>query len=189
MIEFWTFTNPNQKGLMVPTKTGIFAGHANERPIIAAESFTSGRDDRWRNHPYKIKALGDWAYCAGVNRFVLHMSAHQSWMEENLKPGFSCGGCGTAFSRTNTWWNRGAPEFIGGYLTRCQTVLQQGVPQADAIYFQDEDSPSQYDPFDPALPEGYDFDACSIEPLMRMKVEKGMLVLPNGRWSWIGSRH
>lgn len=182
MIEFWSHYSPNQKGLGITTKAGILAGRANERPIIAAESFTSGRSDRWSNHPFKLKALGDWAYCSGVNRFVLHVSSHQPWMEQNLKPGFSCGGCGTQFHRNNTWWKQGAPEYIGGYLTRCQSILQQGVPQAETIYFQGDDSPCLYGPFKPALPqEGYDFDACTVEPLMRMKVEKGMLVLPKGK--------
>lgn len=180
-IEFWTATNPNQKGLMVPNKAGVLAGRANERPIIAAEAFTSGSYDRWSNHPYKIKALGDWVYCGGVNRFVLHVSSHQPWLEENVKPSLSCGGCGTHFDRNNTWWKRGAPEFIGDYLTRCQTILQQGVPQTDVLYFHGDDSPSRYGPFDPQLPEGYDFDACTVEPLTRMKVDKGMLVLPKGK--------
>ncbi len=179
MVEFWADTNPRQPGLMTPYKAGIFSGHVNERTIIGAEAFTS--EDGWDQHPYSIKALGDWNYCAGVNRFVLHVSAHQSLIGEHLKPGLTCGGNGTHFDRNNTWWEQGAPEFIKGYLSRCQFLLQQGEPLADVLYFQGDESPSHYGPFEPKLPVGYHFDACTIEVLARMKVVDGNLVLPKGK--------
>jgi hypothetical protein len=179
MIEFWTFVNPRQPGGGIMCKAGIFCGHVNERPVIGAEAFTS--EDGWTEYPYSIKALGDFAYCEGVNRFVLHVSAHQPWLDEHLKPGLTCGGNGTHFDRGNTWWEQGAPEFIGGYLSRCQALLQQGEPQGDVLYLQSDDSPSTYGPFEPKLPEGYVFGACDAGTLDRLKVKEGRLVLPKGK--------
>ncbi|MGL5019265.1 MAG: glycosyl hydrolase [Luteolibacter sp.] len=179
MIEFWTYYTARNREKGIPFKSAIFAGHTNERPIIGAEAFTS--ENGWVEHPYNIKALGDLAYAEGVNRFVLHVSAHQPWTDEHLKPGMTCGGNGTHFDRGNTWWKNGAPEYIGGYLSRCQAVLQQGEPQADVLYLQSEDSPSTYGPFLPKLPNGYEYDACSAEILARLKVVQGRLVLPKGK--------
>jgi hypothetical protein len=60
-------------------------------------------------------------------------------------------------------------------------LLQAGEHVADAIYFQGNDSPNAVGPFDPALPDGCDFDACNAEVLDRLCVRDGDVVLPDGK--------
>jgi hypothetical protein len=40
-------------------------------------AFTSSDTEPWKLHPALIKALGDYEFCEGVNRFVVHRYAHQ----------------------------------------------------------------------------------------------------------------
>ena len=182
MMEFWLPTNPERAKFLCEA---VAAGRSSERAIIGAESFTSGapdpvRPDRWDSHPYSLKSLGDYIYTCGVNRFVIHVSAHQPLMDEKLKPGFTCGCNGIHFDRNNTWWKHGAKEWLD-YLTRCQSLLQAGEPVADALYFLGNDSPYGCGPFQPSLPEGYDFDACNSEVLATLKVRDGQITLPKGK--------
>jgi len=178
MIEFWLPTNPLQNKFHYES---VSVGHSGERSIIGAESFTSGPpEERWNSHPFSLKALGDFIYCCGVNRYVIHVSAHQPLIGEHLKPGFTCGCNGIHFDRNNTWWDHGAKEWLQ-YLTRCQSLLQAGEPIADALYFLGNDSPYGCGPFDPAPPEGYDYDACNSEILEKLKVQDGQIMLPKGK--------
>jgi hypothetical protein len=178
MVEFWLPTRPQGRKVAFP---GVFAGHTTGRTIIGAEAFTSGPpEEKWNSHPYSLKALGDYIYCCGVNRFVIHVSAHQPLVGEHTKPGFTCGCNGIHFDRNNTWWQHGAKEW-SEYLTRCQSLLQAGEHVADVIYFQGNDSPDGIGPYDPPLPEGYDFDVCNSETLETLAVKRGRLVLPGGK--------
>jgi hypothetical protein len=178
MIEFWTPTKPEGQKLSLH---GVLAGRTNDRKVIGAEAFTSGPgDERWAAHPYSLKALGDYIYCSGVNRFVVHVSAHQPLIGEQFKPGFTCGGNGIHFDRNNTWWPEGAKAWVD-YLKRCQAMLQAGQHVADVLYFQGNDSPDNVGPFDPILPEGYERDVCNAEVLERLRMENGRLVLPSGK--------
>jgi hypothetical protein len=40
-------------------------------------------------HPYMLKALGDRAFCEGINRFIFHTTTHQPWL--NVLPGMTMG--------------------------------------------------------------------------------------------------
>ena len=48
----------------------------------AAEAFTAG-DDEWKQYPGAMKPQGDWALCAGINRFVFHRYQHQPWLDRS----------------------------------------------------------------------------------------------------------
>ena len=48
----------------------VSAAHVYGKPIVAAEAFTSMPGENWLAHPASIKALGDWAFCEGINRFI-----------------------------------------------------------------------------------------------------------------------
>ena len=74
------------------------------------------------SHPATIKALGDWAFCEGINRFVFHRYAMQPWLDR--KPGMSMGPWGLHYERTQTWWEQS--EAWHEYLARCQYLLRQG---------------------------------------------------------------
>ena len=178
MIEFWIPTDP------LAPKTpfvAVMSGHTTGQKIIGAESFTSGPpQEQWNNHPFSLKAMGDYIYCCGVNRLIIHVSAHQPLIGDHLRPGFTCGLNGIHFDRCNTWWNHGAREWAT-YMARCQAMLQAGEHVADAIYFQGNDSPDGVGPYSPALPPGYDFDACDSATLARLTAHDRRIVLPDGK--------
>ena len=53
------------------------AAHVYGKPIIGAEAFTAGDQETMaRASRPSIKALGDRAFCEGINRFVFHRYAH-----------------------------------------------------------------------------------------------------------------
>ena len=112
MCEFWS------KGFdtRYSVKEATSVAHVYDKPVVAAEAFTS--IDRWLFHPGTIKAQGDWAFCEGVNRFVIHRYIHQPY--PNIRPGLSLGPHGLHYERTETWWEFSRPWHE--YLARCQHV-------------------------------------------------------------------
>jgi len=179
MGEFWV-------GLRWPgltpdddAKEAASAAHIYGKPIAAAESYTAfPQFSDWAQDPYSLKALGDYEFCLGINRFVFHRYAHQPWLDR--KPGMSMGPWGTNFERTNTWWQPAAAWM--SYLSRCQFLLQQGVFAADICYYYGEGAPVDLNTaaLTPKPPSGFDFDVCNTEILLRMSVKDGRIVLPGG---------
>ena len=53
--------------------------------------------------PATLKALGDTAFCEGINRFVFHRYAMQPWAQDR-RPGMTMGPWGQHYERTETWW-------------------------------------------------------------------------------------
>ncbi len=174
MVEFWLPTNPRDRKIAFH---GVFAGRTTGRRIIGSEAFTSA--EGWNQHPFSLKAIGDYIYCSGVNQFVLHVFAQQPYTNDHLRPGLTCGGNGVHFDRGNTWWSQGRAWV--SYLTRCQSLLQAGEHVADALYFQGNSAPQSVGPFEPPLPDGWDYDACGSEVLQRITVQDGRIVLPHGK--------
>jgi len=181
MCEFWA------KGHGFHTEFSAFEAvsiaHTLGRPIVAAESFTSGDTERWQLYPGALKSQGDWALCAGVNRLVFHRYQHQPWLDRF--PGMTMGPYGVHWERTQTWW-----EMVGGYhqyLSRCQFLLRSGLPVADICYLAPEGAPHVFRPpksatrGDPPDRLGYNFDGCAPEVLMHdARVSDGRLVFPSG---------
>jgi hypothetical protein len=157
--------------------------HTGGKRIVAAEAFTSDDKERWLMHPGNLKALGDWAFCAGVNRIVFHRYAHQPWLDR--APGMTMGIYGVHWERTQTWWDM-AGDFHR-YLARCQTMLRQGEVVADILYLTPEGAPQVFRPpqsavrGDPPDRREYNFDACSPEMLIaRATVKRGQIMFPGG---------
>ncbi len=150
------------------------ASHVYGRPVTGAESFTSGRG--WQDHPYLLKALGDKAFCRGINRFIMHLSAHQAY--DNMVPGLTHRKWGEHFQRHNTWWEYSRPWM--DYLARCQYLLQEGQFVADVCYCFGEGAPLNVNDMTLDLPAGYDYDLCPAEVVLQMKVRDGRIVLPSG---------
>jgi len=155
------------------SKAMASAAHIYGSPVVGAEAFTSGR--AWRDHPYLLKAMGDWAFCQGVNRMVLHMSAHQPY--DTMIPGLTHRKWGEHFQRYNTWWNFSKPWM--DYLSRSQYLLQQGQFVADVAFWYGQE-PSGVNDLALEIPEGYDYDLCSSELVLQMEVSKGRIILPSG---------
>ena len=179
MVEFWTGPRnvlPVEQTGAKSFLHGVSSGHIYGKRIIGSEAFTS--EEGWLIHPYAIKSLGDRMFAAGVNQFVIHVSAHQPYLREGVYPGFTSGINGIHFDRGNTWFDYGAKEWVD-YLIRCQGVLQQGLHVADVAYFQGDDSPGEGTRMTLPMPEGYDADCINAEVLARAKAIHGRLVLPD----------
>jgi hypothetical protein len=169
MCEFWI-----GGGAFETCKEMASAAHTYGRRILGAEAFTADNRERWLQHPGTIKALGDRAFCEGVNRFVFHRYAMQPWL--NYRPGMTMGPWGLHYERTETWWEQARPWHE--YLARCQCLLRQGRFVADICYLQPEGSPQG---FQSHRRNGYDYDNCPPEVVLtRMSVQDGRIVLPDG---------
>lgn len=122
MTEFWTTDGKYTPYELDPTVEALRKSGQN---IIEAEAFTGMPDDsKWSETPAWIKPIGDAAFCAGVNRMVLHRFVQQPWSDQYL-PGATMGQWGTHFDRTQTWWKNGMPALVQ-YWQRCQAMLQWG---------------------------------------------------------------
>ncbi|MBI5708108.1 MAG: hypothetical protein HZC36_14095 [Armatimonadetes bacterium] len=180
MSEFWTWggsmTNPDRRH--EPFVFEMASGaHIYGKPILGAEAFTSGSEERWLLHPAKFKALGDWQYAHGVNRFVFHRYAMQPWADR--KPGMTMGPWGLHYERTNTWWELSKPYHE--YLARCQYLLQKGQTVVDVLYLAPEGAPSSFVPPEEAIFGPYKGDGCPPEALLKLaKAKNGKIVLPSG---------
>ncbi len=121
MTEFFT-----SKGVYSPYKLDetVAALRKSGQNIIDAEAFTGpAPDSRWTETPAWLKPIGDAAFCAGVNRLVIHRFVQQPW-DERYQPGATMGIWGTHFDRTQTWWN--SSSAMVRYWQRCQALLQWG---------------------------------------------------------------
>ena len=170
--EFWT---PDGGGFWWTQKAMSSLSHVNGLPITGAEAFTSGGEERWLLHPAAIKALGDRAFCDGVNRFIIHRYALQPWAEER-KPGMTMGPWGLHYERSQTWWEDS--KAWHEYVARCQYMLRQGEFKADVLSLNSEE-PLQR--FSVLKLNGYDYDGISPQKFLKdVTVKDGMLVLPSG---------
>jgi hypothetical protein len=124
MTEFWSgdsFGNGVQGGIMN-------AGEGKLHNILEAEAFTGQPSkSQWTETPAWLKGAGDGAFCAGINRFILHTNPHQPW-NDRVKPGMTMGQWGSHFGRTQTWWEPGKAWLA--YLARCQALLQWGTHES-----------------------------------------------------------
>ena len=177
--EFWS------KGFdtLFSVFEAVSCAHTTGRKVIQAEAFTSSRD-AWQNHPGNLKDLGDFAFCAGVNRFCFHRYSAQP--EATPKPpGLPWGPYGVHWERTQTWWEM-VPAYHA-YLSRCQALLQNGLPVADILFLDNEDAPNVFRaPASATLPgqpdkKGYSFDGCAPQTLIKSASFKdGRIVFPDG---------
>lgn len=134
MGEFWfnspTHDKPNDM------RDAISGAHIYGKKIIQAESFTTVRMD-WSEHPGSLKVVGDRNFALGINKMVMHVFAHNPFL--NRKPGVTLDGVGLYFQRDQTWFKQ-SKAWIE-YLTRCQALLQMGDPVVDVAVFTGEEVP------------------------------------------------
>lgn len=186
MAEIWSSPKCLAAWCAAPMTSG---GHVWGKKIIGAEAFSADGNERWLRHPANLKEIGDWAFCEGINRLVVHRYAMQPWL--NVRPGMGMGWWGVHYERTQTWWEMS--KAWHQYLTRCQHLLREGLFTADVCYLSSEGMPqslcrerrlmskSPFAPLDPRERTGYNFDICPPDALMtRMSVKDGRLVLPDG---------
>jgi len=172
--EFWIRDVPPTAQGAVELRAASSAAQAYGKRVVYAEAFTSARS--FLEAPGNIKTLGDWAFCQGINHFVLHVYIHQPW--DDRKPGVNAW-FGTEFNRHNTWFEP-SKAWID-YLRRCHFLLQRGARVADVAYFIGDGAPKMIGARQPALPAGYDYDYVNAEVLIhRAKVAGGRIALPDG---------
>lgn len=179
MSEFWIHYI---YGGVTTSKLAASTAHLWNRPIVGAECFTGTPfNSKFTEHPYAMKAVGDYMMTVGVNRLVYHVYAHQPYMGSSLGTMMTMGPFGTHLNRNSTW----AEQAVGFniYNGRCAYMLQQGRFVADILYIKDEEISANipdYDITEPATPYGYRWDIGSRNILEKLKVEDGQIVLPYG---------
>ena len=193
MGEFWA---GNVSGVTANSRIGAtlncrfpgFIAHVWGQRVVGAEAFTSTKE-RWDRAPVYYKAQGDRAYCQGVNRLVYHTWAHQPWTNPANYPGMTMGFIGSNFSRTQTWWEDGAPGLLA-YQARCQWMLQEGVTAADVLVFAGDGTSgfgldlTRWHDHDlvgeNAFGLGRQWDVCNGEAIRAVRAEGGQIVAPSG---------
>ncbi|MCQ2143193.1 MAG: glycoside hydrolase family 2 [Bacteroidales bacterium] len=152
--------------------------HLYGQKYVAAESLTSGVR-AWGYCPEMLKERADLLLANGLNRFVIHESAHQPL--DDYKPGFSLSGAGQMFTRHETWAEQAGAWM--DYLARSSFMLQQGRFSADILYYFGEDNnvTNLYSVALPEIPEGYNFDFVNADAIVNdLKTKGGRIVAPSG---------
>lgn len=204
MCEFWSKDYGFNSSFSCIQAASI--AHIEGKSVVAAEAFTAYLD-AWKQYPGSMKEQGDWAFAAGVNRFMYHTFQHQ-FLNDSLKPGMTMGPYGVHHDRSQTWWPMA--DAYHQYISRCQFILQQGQTVADILYLTPEGAPQVFRApasaltkgnksdktlvftekeevlpgvsKDAFLPDrkGYNFDGCSPSQLLKAVVVDGKIVFPSG---------
>jgi hypothetical protein len=183
MAEFWSAGLGFNSAFSCIEATSI--AHVNGISLVPAEAFTAQDNEGWKQHPASMKNQGDWAFAAGINRFVFHTFQNQT-LPDSLKPGMTMGPYGVQWNRNQTWWPMAGAYHE--YLSRSQYLLQQGSSVADILYLTPEGSPHVFKPplsaltNDVVMPDrkGYNFDGCAPSQLYKASVNKGNIIFPGG---------
>lgn len=182
MGEYWFYQEgaepkPNH---VADVREAASAAHLYGRRIVAAEALTTMGEAPWATGPAQLRRIVDRFFAEGINRVVLHTSAHQPFTDR--KPGITLRQYGQHFTRNETW-----AEDAGAwvqYLARTSWLLQQGRPVADVAVFLGEDaavSPPFDRPGEPRRLNGYDHDFLNAEALLKhLRVKDGRLTRPDG---------
>jgi hypothetical protein len=175
MYEFWTSTDSQSLVKYTPTAGPEFnlpscacAGYG--KPLLGSEAYTGMA--HYSESPRNLKPFGDRAYCAGINRMILHSNVHQP---SDRRPGMTLGQFASHFNRNNPYWSH-ASEWLA-YQARIQACLQRGAAAPDVLYYLGDQLP-QYFVNTPSNtpPFGYQVNACNFDILKnRVKVLDGKL--------------
>lgn len=165
---------------MADDRESASVAHIYGQNVAACESFTvyGGTGRSYAYCPENLKPVADLEFSNGINRIIVHESAHQP--VDNLKPGLSLGGIGQWFNRNETW-----AEMAGtwvDYLSRTSFMLQAGKNVADILYYYGEDS-NVTSEFSGGVnvPEGYQWDYVSPGALKsEIFVKDGVLSSKSG---------
>jgi len=166
MSAMWTQTpgvNKEQFGYNADDRESASVAHIYGQNIAAAESMTAAAAP-WAWSPATLKPTADQEFLSGINRFVIHESAHQPLVGK--APGMTLGPFGQWFNRNETW-AEDAGTWIN-YLARTSYMLQQGHFGADLVYFYGEDSnlTAIFNEKAPDVPAGYGFDYINADALI-----------------------
>jgi hypothetical protein len=138
MSAMWTQTpgvNKSTYGYNADDRESASVAHIYGQNLAAAESMTAAAAALGlvAGNPQAHRRPGT---LNGINRFVIHESAHQPLLDK--APGLTLGPFGQWFNRNETWAEQAGPWI--DYLARSSYLLQQGRFAADVLYFYGEDS-------------------------------------------------
>ena len=169
--EFWGYQTEGNYDI----KECSSAAHVYGKQIASGEAFT---DITYKHSLADIKNLADYAYCYGINEFVVCAVAYQADASGHRLN--TANGRQYVLNRLNTLWPLSKPFW--DYQARCSWMLRQGKPVADVAVYLGDNLPARIVSHQlPPLPQGYDFDALGTDVLMhRMTARDGRLVLPDG---------
>ena len=181
MSAMWTQTpgvNKIQYGYNADDRESASVAHIYGQNLAAAESMTAVQAP-WGWSPETLKPTADQEFLNGINRFVIHESAHQPLVGK--QPGLTLGPFGQWFNRNETW-AEDAHVWID-YLSRTSYMLQQGRFVADVLYFYGEDSnlTAIFRNSAPNVPSGYNFDYVNADALIHeIQAADGKLTTRSG---------
>jgi hypothetical protein len=181
MSAMWTQTpgvNKEQFGYNADDRESASVAHIYGQNIAAAESMTAGAAP-WAWSPATLKPTADQEFLNGINRFVIHESAHQPLVGK--APGMTLGPFGQWFNRNETW-AEDAGTWVN-YLARTSYMLQQGHFGADLLYLYGEDSnlTAIFNDKAPDVPAGYGFDYINADALIHeLSVADGRITTKSG---------
>ena len=181
MSAMWTQTpgvNNEQFGYNADDRESASVAHIYGQNVAAAESMTAAAAP-WAWSPTTLKPTADQEFLNGINRFVIHESAHQPLVDK--APGMTLGPFGQWFNRNETWAEQ-AGAWVD-YLARTSFMLQQGHFGADLIYFYGEDSnlTAIFDKKSPNVPAGYGFDYVNADAVIHeLHVADGRIQTTSG---------
>ena len=181
MAAMWTQSpgvNKEQFAFNADDRESASVAHIYGQNLVAAESMTAAAAP-WAWSPSTLKPTADQEFLNGINRFVIHESAHQPLVGK--APGLTLGPFGQWFNRNETWAEQARPWI--DYLARTSYLLQQGHFGADVLYFYGEDSnlTAQFRDSAPNIPAGYGFDYINADGLIHeFKVSNGKITTGSG---------
>ena len=170
--------NNIQYGYNADDRESASVAHIYGQNLVAAESLTAAAAP-WAWSPATLKPTADQELLNGINRFVIHESAHQPLVGK--APGLTLGPFGQWFNRNETWAEEAGPWV--NYLARSSYLLQQGHFAADLIYFYGEDSnlTAIFEHKAPDIPAGYGFDYINADGLIHeLSVDNGRITTKSG---------
>jgi len=168
-----------QYGYNADDRESASVAHIYGQNLAAAESMTARIDSAWAWSPATLKPTADEELLNGINRIVIHESAHQPLLDK--APGLTLGPYGQWFNRNETWAEQAGPWI--DYLARSSYMLQQGRFAADLLYFYGEDSnlTAIFAAKAPNLPAGYGFDYINADGLIHaVHVDNAQLATRSG---------
>jgi hypothetical protein len=164
MAAMWTYGTRRES---FPTYVADIRGaasvaHIYGQNLVAAESLTSAVQP-WAYAPRQLKPIVDLEFALGINRIVVHTSAHQPLEKP---PGLSLFIFGQFFNRLENWADYAGPWVT--YMARCSYLLQQGHYFGDVAYFYGEEAPltGLFGEKDIDVPPGYGFDFVNSDVLL-----------------------
>ncbi|MBS1805180.1 MAG: glycoside hydrolase [Acidobacteria bacterium] len=167
-----------QYGYNADDRESASVAHIYGQNFVAAESLTAAAGP-WAWSPATLKPTADQEFLNGINRFVIHESAHQPLVGK--APGLTLGPFGQWFNRNETWADEAGVWM--DYLARTSFMLQQGRFRADVLYFYGEDSnlTAIFANKAPDVPTGYGFDYVNADALIHeFKVKDGQITTASG---------